>query len=131
MKIGFFPVVADVLHAGHILALEEAKRNCDYLIVGLNCTPSHKVPIQSIYERFIQLDAVKYADKIIPYAGREDLERLASSLDYDIRFLGADYFGKDWDGKDIEYRLNKEIYFLSRFHNMSSTDLKKRIIEGC
>ena len=130
MKIGFFPMTADVLHAGHVLALEEAKRNCDYLIVGLNCTPSHKVPVQSIFERFIQLDGAKYADKIIPYGGREDLETLALSLDYDIRFLGADYYDKDWDGKEIEIKMGRKIFYLSRFHKMSSTDLKKRILEG-
>ena len=68
--IGFYPVVGDLLHAGHILALEEAKENCDYLIVGLNCAPDGKNPVQSIYERFIQLRAVKYVDEIIPYGGR-------------------------------------------------------------
>jgi glycerol-3-phosphate cytidylyltransferase len=68
--IGFYPVVGDLLHAGHILALEEAKENCDYLIVGLNCSPDGKNPVQSIYERFIQLRAVKYIDEIIPYGGR-------------------------------------------------------------
>ena len=54
MKIGFYPMVADILHAGHVIALEEAKKHCDYLIVGLNCVPSYKTPVQSIYERFMQ-----------------------------------------------------------------------------
>ena len=93
--IGFYPMVADVLHAGHILAIQEAKENCDYLIVGLNCNPENKKPIQSIYERYIQLKACKYIDEIIPYSGKLDLELLAKSLRYDIRFLGEDYMNKE------------------------------------
>ena len=129
MKIGFYPMVADILHTGHILAIEEASKNCDYLIVGLNCTPNGKCPIQSIYERFIQLRGVKWIDEIIPYQGRSDLEKLAKSLQYDIRFLGEEYRDKDWDGKDIELSLNKEIFFLHRQHQFSSSELKKRIEE--
>lgn len=126
-KIGFYPLVGDILHAGHILAMKEAKDNCDYLIVGLNCSPDGKDPIQSVYERFIQISAVKYADEIVPYAGRADLELLASSLNYNVRFLGADYKNKDWDGKQIEEKLNKEYYFLQRNHGISSTSIKERI----
>ena len=127
MKIGFYPVVGDLLHIGHILALEEVKNNCDYLIVGLNCAPENKNPIQSIYERFMQLRAVKFIDEIIPYQGRKDLELLASSLNYHIRFLGEDYKDKDWDGKTIETKLGKNPYFLKRQHNLSSSELKERI----
>ena len=130
MKIGFYPVVGDLLHAGHIIAIEEAKENCDYLIVGLNCAPDNKSPIQSIYERFMQLRAIKFIDEIIPYQGRKDLELLASSLNYSIRFLGDDYRDKDWDGKEVETRLNKTPYYLHRQHCLSSTELKDRIYES-
>lgn len=88
MIVGFYPMVGDLLHAGHIIAIEEAKANCDYLIVGLNCAPDGKAPIQSIYERFMQLRAVKYIDEIIPYAGKADLELLAASLPY-AAMIGA------------------------------------------
>lgn len=127
MKIGFYPVVGDLLHAGHVIAIEEAKANCDYLIVGLNCTPDGKTPVQSIFERFMQLRAIKFIDEIIPYQGRQDLELLASSLNYSVRFLGDDYRDKDWDGKEVETRLNKIPHYLSRQHCMSSTELKERI----
>lgn len=128
MRIGFYPLVGDLLHAGHILAIEEAKRNCDYLIVGLNCMPDGKSPVQSVYERYIQLKAVKYINEIVPYCGRKDMELLVASLPYDIRFLGDDYRDKEWDGKAIEEKLGKEIYFLSRKHTLSSTELKQRIV---
>lgn len=128
MKIGFYPVVGDLLHAGHIIAIEEAKNNCDYLIVGLNCSPDGKNPVQSVYERFMQLRAVKFIDEIIPYQGRKDLELLASSLNYSVRFVGDDYRNKNWDGKEIETSLNKTAYFLCRQHSLSSTELKERIL---
>jgi len=118
---------ADVLHAGHILGLQEAKNNCDYLIVGLNCAPDGKHPIQSIFERYIQLQAVKYVDKIIPYGGEKDLVLLAKSISYDIRFLGEDYINKHWDAKEIEEERGIRPYFISRKHNLSSTELKGRI----
>ena len=126
-KVGFYPLVGDLLHAGHVLAIQEAKRNCDYLIVGLNCTPDGKHPVQSVYERYVQMKAVKYIDEIIPYAGRADMELLVSSLHYDIRFLGDDYRDKDWDGKAIEAKLGKKTHFLAREHFLSSTELKERI----
>lgn len=126
-KIGLYPLVGDLLHPGHILAIQEAKANCDYLIVALNCNPDNKNPIQSIYERYVQLSAIKYIDQIIPYQGKKDLELLVSSLNYDIRFLGEDYKDKNWDGKEFELKLNKEIYFLKRQHILSSSELKSRI----
>lgn len=129
MKVGFYPIVGDLLHAGHVIAIEEARANCDYLIVGLNCTPDGKTPVQSVYERFMQLRAVKFIDEIIPYAGKADLELLAASLPYHIRFLGEDYLEKDWDGKQIEAELKKRPHFLTRKHPMSSTNLKEKIME--
>ena len=86
-------------HAGYILALEEAKKHCDYLIVALNTHPDGKQPVQSVFERYTQLCAVKWVDRVIPYQGREDLEKLASVLDYQVRFLGEDYIDREWDGK--------------------------------
>lgn len=129
MKIGFYPMAADILHAGHMLAIEEAKQNCDYLIIGLNCTPDGKNPVQSIYERYIQLRAVKWVDEVIPYQGKADLENVVASLNYNIRFLGSDYMYKSWDGKEIEEKLGKEVYFLSRNHSFSSTNIKQRLLQ--
>ena len=126
-RIGLFPMCADILHAGHILALREAKADCDYLIVALNTHPNGKTPVQSVFERFVQLSAVKYVDAIYPYQGREDLEILASVLDYDVRYLGSDYIGKDWDGKEQETFRDIEPHFIKRDDGLSSTELKERI----
>lgn len=131
MKIGLFPMVADILHAGHILAIQEAKENCDYLIVALYCTPERKNPIQSIFERYVQLDAIGTVDKVIPYGNKADALRMIMSLHYDIYFLGSDYKDKDFEGKTLIESLGKEIYYLARNHTMSSSYLKDRINKKC
>lgn len=128
MQIGLYPIVGDCLHAGHFLAMKEASEHCDYLIAAINVQPESKQPIQSIFERYIQLSGVKYVDEVIPYQGKEDLELLCSAIPHDIRFVGSDYIGKDFDGKQIEEDLDVHIYYLSRNHSMSSANLKERII---
>ena len=127
MKIGLFPMVADVLHAGHVIAIQEAKSKCDYLIVALYCMPTTKTPVQSIFERYIQLDALGCVDKVIPYENKSDAYRMIASLQYDIYFLGSDYKNKDFEGKELLEELDKEVYYLSRNHTMSSSYLKDRI----
>ena len=129
MKIGLFPMVADVLHAGHVIAIEEAKQHCDYLIIALHCNPSYKSPVQTVYERYMQLRAVKWVDEIIPYSNKADVENLLQSLNYDVYFLGEDYKGKEFEGCEILEKLNKEVYYISRKHNMSSSNLKFSIAD--
>lgn len=131
MKIGLFPICGDILHAGHLMALEEAKDNCDYLIVALNTHPDGKKPIQSVFERFTQLDAVKFIDKIIPYQGKADLELLASCLNYQVRFIGDDYMNKPWDGQLQEAKRGIQPYYIKRSqHFLSSTNIKNRIADN-
>ena len=131
MKIGFFPMVGDLLHTGHIIAIEEAKKHCDYLIIGLLCNPSFKqkrMPIQSTYERYMQIRAVKWVDEIIPYdAEVSDIDTLLSSLQFDVYFLGEDYIGKDFPGKSILLDRTKEIVYLPRYHSESTTNLINRV----
>lgn len=124
IKIGFYPMVADILHSGHVLALEQAKKNCDYLIVGLHCKPLYKNPQQSIYERFMQLRAVKWVDEVIPYENIERDRDMFFSLKYDIYFLGADHKMHQWEMKDEIEKMKKEIFYLDRNHSYSSTKIK-------
>ena len=129
MKIGLFPMVADVLHAGHVIAIEEAKAHCDYLIIALHCNPVYKNPVQTVYERYIQLRAVKWVDEIIPYSNKADMENLLQSFNYDIYFLGEDHKGKEFECCEILEKLNKEVFYLSRKHGMSSSSLKYDIAD--
>lgn len=124
MKIGFFPMVADILHSGHVLSLEEAKKHCDFLIVGLHCKPNYKEPQQSIYERYMQLRAIKWIDEVIPYENIDKDHDIFVSLDYNVYFLGEDHKNDNWELKDKIELLDKEIVYLKRKHNYSSSRIK-------
>lgn len=132
IKVGFSCSVFDLLHAGHVQMLEEAKQQCDYLIVGLQTDPtvdrpSKNKPVQTVVERYLQLRACKYVDEIIPYSTEQDLEDILASMHIDIRILGVEYRDKDFTGRDICKKRGIEIYFNQRDHRFSSSDLRKRV----
>ena len=131
-KIGFTCRTFDLLHAGHITMLEEAKHHCDYLIVGLQNDPTEdrpekNKPVQSIVERQIQLAAVKYVDEIVIYNTEQDLVDLLLTLPIDVRVLGDEYKNKDFTGKDIAKQRGCKIIYNGRDHSFSSTSLRKRV----
>ena len=131
MKKGFTASSFDLLHAGHIVMLEEARKNCDYLIVGLHTIPAHKKDlIQSVFERFIQLKGCRYVDEIIPYESEKDLKNILKTIEINIRFLGEDYSrdNKFITGYNTCILKNIELYYCKRFHHYSSTELKERIV---
>ena len=133
-RIGFTCSTFDLLHAGHITMLEEAKHHCDYLIVGLQNDPTldrpeKNTPIQSIVERQIQLAAVKYVDEIVIYNTEQDLLDLLLTLPIDVRVLGDEYKSKDFTGKDIAKKRGSKIVYNGRDHSFSSTSLRKRVYE--
>lgn len=132
--IGITCSTFDLLHAGHILMLEECKKYCDYLICALQVDPTidrpeKNKPIQSLVERYIQLEAVKYVDKIVPYTTEEELITIFSSLDLNVRIIGEDYKNKDFTAKDICHKRNITLVYNKRDHNFSSSTLRQRIYE--
>ena len=134
MKIGFTASAFDLLHAGHTLMLEEAKEQCDYLIVGLQTDPSQdraskSKPAQTIVERYLQLRACKYVDEIIPYGTEKDLEDILELYSINVRILGEEYRDKEFTGKDICRKRDVELYFNKRDHRFSSSDLRARVAE--
>lgn len=122
----------DLLHAGHIFMLEEAKTQCDWLVVGLQSDPTvdrpdKNKPVQTLYERYVQLKACKFVDEIIPYTTEAEIELIHKTRFFDIRILGEDYFNKPYTGeKECEARGTRVFYALRR-HNLSSTELRERI----
>lgn len=131
MKIGFTCSCFDLFHAGHIMMLKEAKSICDYLIVGLQTDPTidrpeKNKPIQSVFERFVQLDACKYVDEVVVYATEKDLLDILHSYPINVRVVGDEYKDKDFTGKNLEHI---EIYYNSRKHSFSTTELRKRVID--
>ena len=124
----------DLLHAGHIAMLREAKSQCDYLICGLQVDPNldrpeKNKPVQSLVERWTQLQAVKYVDEIIPYQSEADVEDILNMFQIDVKIMGDEYREKDFTGKDICRRRNIDVYFNTRDHRFSSTELRKRVLE--
>jgi glycerol-3-phosphate cytidylyltransferase len=135
MKIGITFSQFDLLHAGHIAMLAEAKNHCDYLICGLQNNASWEraeknSPIQSIVERQISLSAVKFVDEIVVYNTEKDLEDILLTLPVDVRILGAEYMEKDFTGRAICERRGIHLVFNSRDHSFSSSSLKKRIVDA-
>jgi glycerol-3-phosphate cytidylyltransferase len=131
-KVGITFSTFDLLHAGHVKMLEEAKSVCNYLIVGLQLDPSidrHKKnsPTQSIIERYIQLKGCKYVDEIIPYVTEQDLEDILKSYNIDIRIIGCEYKDKHFTGKDYCKKKDIEIYYNKRDHRFSSTNLRMNV----
>jgi glycerol-3-phosphate cytidylyltransferase len=135
MKVGITFSTFDLLHAGHILMLEEASKQCDYLVAALQSDPTvdrptKNKPIQTLYERYIQLQGCRYVDEIIPYTTEEEVKLILESRKFDVRIIGEDYIDKDFTGKDIcEWRMI-EIYYNSRQHHLSSSELRRRLQNG-
>jgi len=135
LKIGIVFSQFDILHAGHIAMLSEAKNHCDYLIAGLQNNaqwdrPDKNAPIQSIVERQISLSAVRFVDEIVVYNTEKDLEDILLTLPVDVRILGVEYMEKDFTGRAICEKRKIELVFNSRDHSFSSSSLRKRVVES-
>ena len=127
MKVGFTCSTFDLLHAGHVQMLRDAKEQCDYLICGLQVDPS--IDRENIVERYTQLKAVGYVDEIIPYGTEQDLEDILTMYHIHVRILGEEYRDKDFTGKDICRKRDIDLYFNKRDHRFSSSDLRKRVTD--
>jgi len=129
--VGFTASTFDLMHAGHVIMLQQAKTQCDFLIVGLLTDPTRdrpnkNYPIQTSWERWIQAQAIKAIDKVIPFDTEEDLENMIKILKPDVRFVGKEYEGKEHTGWDIK---GTKIIYNERTHNYGSTQLRDKIFE--
>lgn len=131
-RVGIVASCFDLFHAGHILMLYEAKKNCDRLVVALQSDPTidrpeKNKPVQGMFERFIQVESCEYVDQVIPYDTEADLYNLLAGYDWDVRFLGEDYVGRtDFTGYDLDI----PIYYCNRKHSYSSSGLRERILKA-
>ena len=134
--VGFTCSTFDLLHAGHILMLAECKQICDYLIVGVQSDPTidrpgvKNKPVQSIVERYVQLSAVKFVDEIIVYNTEKDLEDMLMFLPISVRIIGEEYKDKDFTGKQICDERGIKIWYNSRSHRFSSSELRQRTYQS-
>ena len=136
MKIGFNCSSFDLFHAGHVTMLKEERRYCDYLIVALQTDPTvdrpkeKNKPIQSVYERFVQVSACKYVDEVLVYTTEDDLLNMLKTQHIDIRFLGDEYKTKEFTGKQWCLDNGIELHYHLREHPYSSSRLRKRVYEA-
>ena len=135
MKIGFQCSSFDLLHPGHVTMLKQERELCDYLKIALQVDPSidrpgvKNKPVQSVYERYVQLQACKYVDEILVYDTEADLMNLIMTQTIHIRFLSEEYLGRDFTGKQYCIDNGIEIHYHKRRHSYSSSDLRKRVYE--
>jgi|TARA_R110002153_G_scaffold137377_1_gene287392 glycerol-3-phosphate cytidylyltransferase len=133
--VGFTASTFDLLHAGHISMLREAKEICDYLVCAIQVDPSvdreeKNAPVQTLVERWVQLEAVKYVDEIIPYQTESDLEDILQLFSFDVRIIGEEYKHGKFTGRATCAARGIDIYFNKRDHRFSSSDLRKRVKEA-
>ena len=134
-KIGITFSSFDLFHSGHVAMLKEAQANCDYLMVGLQTDPTldrpeKNKPIQSVFERYVQLEGCKYIDEIIPYATEQDLIDILLTYKINVRFIGEEYKSKTFTGKQLCVDKGIELYYNKRQHSFSTSGLRKRISEA-
>ena len=134
MSTGITASTFDLLHAGHVMMLREAKSQCDHLICALQVDPSvdrkeKNAPVQTLVERYTQLAAVRYVDEIIPYQSEDDLIDILKMYDLDIRIIGDEYKDKTFTGRATCASQGIEVYFNKRDHRFSTSDLRKRVTE--
>ena len=132
MKVGITFSCFDLFHAGHVAMLQEAKTQCDYLIVGLQTDPTidrpetKNKPVQSLFERYTQLQACKFVDEIVPYSTEKELMDILLSYQISVRIIGEEYRDKQFTG----HNLPMAVYFNSRQHSFSTTELRQRVLEA-
>ena len=129
MKKGITFSTFDLFHTGHILMLQEAKSQCDWLIVCLQTDPTidrpnKNKPVQTLFERFIQVRACKYVDELLVYTTEDEVIQILKAIDYDVRIIGEDYADKSFTGKNLS---EGKLYFNKRQHSFSTTELRDRI----
>ena len=130
MEVGITAGAFDLFHAGHVLMLKDASNQCDYLIVALQTDPTidrkeKNKPIQTMYERFIQLNACKYVDEVIPYETEDDLYTLIMNNDIDVRIIGNEYRNEDFTAREV----GMDVYYNARNHRWSTSELRERILD--
>ena len=135
MKIGFNCSSCDLFHAGHVTMMKMEKQLCDYLIVALQVDPTidrpgvKNKPVQSVYERYVQLQGCRYVDEILVYETEADLLNLLQTQNIDVRFLSEEYKDRDFTGKQYCIDNGIELFFHLRRHQYSSTELRNRVYE--
>ena len=135
--IGYTTGVFDLFHVGHLNILREAKKQCDFLIVGVSTDEvvlnnKNKLPVIPFNERVEIVEAIKYVDKVIPQTSYDVDFKVKSCVENDVDIL---FVGSDWQGtekwKNIEAQLAKhgcKVVYIRHTDGISSSLLRDKIV---
>jgi D-beta-D-heptose 7-phosphate kinase/D-beta-D-heptose 1-phosphate adenosyltransferase len=116
----------DLLHAGHVTYLEQAKALGDRLIIAVNSDASVKKlkgesrPINGLQQRMIVLSALACVDWVVPFE-EETPERLYCKLLPDVLVKGGDYSPEQVAGGDCVIKAGGEVKILQFVDGQSTT----------
>jgi len=130
-EIGIIAGNFDVLHPGYLKMFQEIENHCEKLFILLHDDPTierphKKKPILSVNERREMLKQFTWHHTILTYNTEEELLFLIKSIDPDIRFLGNDYVGKDYTGRELDI----PVHWINRSHGWSTTKFKQAIADS-
>lgn len=134
MITGFTCSTFDLFHAGHVIMLKEAKTQCDYLIVGLQTDPTidrpttKNKPVQTVFERYVQLQACRYVDEIVVYSTEKELLDILLAYPINVRILGNEYENSPFTGRAECINKGIKFHFNQREHSFSTTELRERVV---
>ena len=131
-KIGYTQGVYDMFHIGHLNLLNNAKKQCDYLIVGVNTDRlvmeyKNKIPMVSEKDRAKIVESIKAVDKVI-LTDTLDKEKILKTVKYDVIFIGDDWANNPrWlKTKEDMKKYGIDVLFLPYTKGISSTLLRKK-----
>ena len=133
--IGYTQGTYDMFHIGHLNLIKNAKRRCNYLIVGVNTDElvqsyKNKKPIVPLAERAEIVRAIKYVDEVI-VTDTLDKKEVWDRIRFDEIYIGDDWKGNArWEqtGKELA-ELGAKLVFLPYTKDTSSTMLREKLKE--
>ncbi|WP_416195559.1 D-glycero-beta-D-manno-heptose 1-phosphate adenylyltransferase [Selenomonas sp.] len=125
----------DILHAGHVRYLEQAKSYGDILVLGLNTDASVREnkgpqrPINSERDRAAVVGALRAVDYVVLF-GEKTAETIIEKVHPDVYVKGADYEGKPLPEADVVQRWGGRVAFVPMVAGRSTTNVIEKIQEG-
>ena len=127
--IGYTTGVFDMFHIGHLNVIQNAKSQCDYLIVGVSTDElvqieKHKTPVIPFEERKKIVAAIRYVDEVVPQTNKNKIAAW-KQYQFDKMFVGSDWKGTEtWKAFEEDFSpLGVEIVYLPHTDGISSTKL--------
>jgi D-beta-D-heptose 7-phosphate kinase/D-beta-D-heptose 1-phosphate adenosyltransferase len=135
LRVGFTNGCFDVLHAGHIAYLTQARSWCDRLIVGLNTDDSIRAskgpgrPVNGLEERARVLSALAAVDLVTPFEEETPIELIRAARP-DLLVKGGDYAPEAIVGRELVLSWGGEVRVADFVEGQSTTNVIRRLGGG-